>query len=247
MSTAQIPTINMKVRRFATQFQYSMIALVLMNVCPSRALAQDEPLAHMTQQNQEHDAGPAEQASALIKIVRESTERFKDVQVAEGEGYRLQFGCVSGDDFGAMGLHYVNGALVGSGVVDATRPQIVIYEPTARRKPETDRRRLSGYRRRVECEASGRPPELMGQLFHYVREPQSLRAPGVLHAACLGVEGQSQGRVRKLAPQRFVRVVRRPNHPSQAIVGPTAALQSAGGAKRLHRNRRLTIRKETIK
>ncbi len=36
--------------------------------------------------------------------------------------------------------------------------------------------------------------------------PQSLRSPGVLHAACLGVEGQSQRRVRELAPQRFVRV-----------------------------------------
>ena len=66
--------------------------------------------------------------SALIRIVRESTERFKDVSGGRGEGYRLQFGCVSGDDFGAMGLHYVNGALVNNGVVDATRPQIVIYE-----------------------------------------------------------------------------------------------------------------------
>ena len=41
MSTTQIPTIDMKVRQFATQFQYSMIALVLMSVCPLRALAQD--------------------------------------------------------------------------------------------------------------------------------------------------------------------------------------------------------------
>ena len=61
--------------------------------------------------------------------MREYTERFKDVKVAEAEGYALQFGCVSGDDFGAMGLHYINGNLVNSGVVDATRPQIVIYEP----------------------------------------------------------------------------------------------------------------------
>ena len=28
-----------------------------------------------------------------------------------------------------MGLHYVNGVLVNSGILDATRPQIVIYEP----------------------------------------------------------------------------------------------------------------------
>jgi hypothetical protein len=68
-------------------------------------------------------------SSALIKIVRESTERFKDVSVAQAEGYVLQFGCVSGSDSGAMGLHFVNGDLVNAGVIDATRPQIVIYEP----------------------------------------------------------------------------------------------------------------------
>jgi hypothetical protein len=34
-------TINPKTRQFARQFQCSMIALVLMNVCPARILAQD--------------------------------------------------------------------------------------------------------------------------------------------------------------------------------------------------------------
>ena len=29
-----------------------------------------------------------------------------------------------------MGLHYVNGDLVSKGVLDATHPQIVIYEAT---------------------------------------------------------------------------------------------------------------------
>src|SRR5690349_21728726 len=68
-------------------------------------------------------------ADGLIEAVRASTERFRDVSVAEAEGYSLLFGCVSGPDYGAMGLHYVNMGLVGSGVVDATKPQIVIYEP----------------------------------------------------------------------------------------------------------------------
>jgi hypothetical protein len=39
------------------------------------------------------------------------------------------FGCVSGPDWGAMGLHYVDLALVGDDRVDPTRPEIVIYEP----------------------------------------------------------------------------------------------------------------------
>ena len=210
MSTTQIPMLGMKVRQFARPFQYSMIALALMNICPLRALAQDGH-SH-TPCTTTNDAEAAKQ-SALLKIVRDSTERFKDVKVAERREYALQFGCVSGDDFGAMGLHYVNGALVkASGVVDATRPQIVIYEPTARRKSATDRRRLSGSRRRVGCEASGCRRSSWDS-FSISSEPQSLRAPGLLHAACLGVEGESQGRVRELAPQRFVPVIRRPNTP----------------------------------
>src|SRR5256885_13501041 len=63
------------------------------------------------------DGRPEDEGNALIRIVRESTERFKDVRVAEAEGYALQFGCVSGPDAGAMGLHFVNGGVVNSGVI----------------------------------------------------------------------------------------------------------------------------------
>ena len=73
-----------------------------------------------------------------------ATERFKDVAEAENEGYALTFGCVSGPDQGAMGLHYVNFALVGSGVIDPTQPQIVHLRTDAGRTPETYRGRLSG-------------------------------------------------------------------------------------------------------
>src|SRR5438270_7283987 len=117
----------MKVRRFATQFQCSMIALVLMNVCPLGALAQDGH-SHTPTPQYKRALDPQSSTGALLKIVRDSTERFKNVSVAEAEGYALQFGCVSGPDAGAMGLHYINRALVNSGVLDATRPQIVIYE-----------------------------------------------------------------------------------------------------------------------
>jgi hypothetical protein len=119
MSTPQVPT---KFRHFATQLQCSAIALVLMSICPLSALAQT---AH------EHATVTAEQKSqrgALVRAVREATARFQDVRAAENAGYRLEFGCVSGDDFGAMGLHYVNDTLVGNGIIDVSRPQIVLYE-----------------------------------------------------------------------------------------------------------------------
>ena len=55
--------------------------------------------------------------------MRDATERFRDVAVAEAEGYSLMFGCVSGPDSGAMGLHYVNLGLVGDGVLNRRVPR----------------------------------------------------------------------------------------------------------------------------
>ena len=75
-------------------------------------------------------------AGELIRVVRESTRRVHDVNVTMAEGYQLLFGCVSGPDDGAMGLHYVNMELAGDGVLDPRRPEIVIYEPL----PNGDRR-----------------------------------------------------------------------------------------------------------
>jgi hypothetical protein len=62
-------------------------ALVLMNVCPSRALAQDRHSHTPTPQRHEMTPDQQRNAGALLKIVRDSTERFKDVSVAEVEGY----------------------------------------------------------------------------------------------------------------------------------------------------------------
>jgi hypothetical protein len=146
-----------------------------MTVCPLRSLAQDGHSHTPTQQN-EMTQDQRSNANALIKIVRDSTARFKNVSVAEAEGYALQFGCVSGDDFGAMGLHYVNGALVKSGVLDATRPQIVIYEAMP-----NGGLRLIGADYLLVADAwnathSG-PPELMGQFFHLFTSPNRFGLP----------------------------------------------------------------------
>jgi hypothetical protein len=127
MSTSQVPTLTKRVSQLARQVKYSLIAFALVNVCILRAVAQDVH-SHSTTTPNELTADQQSNPSTLLRVVREATERFKDVRHAEHEGYRLEFGCVSGDDFGAMGLHYVNDTLVGNGIVDVTRPQIVLYE-----------------------------------------------------------------------------------------------------------------------
>lgn len=156
---------------------FAMTALVLMSVWSSRAQAQTSHSHTNAQQTQLTPDQKAEQ-NALLKIVRDSTERFKDVAQAEAEGYALQFGCVSGDSSGAMGLHFVNGALVNGGVIDATRPQIVIYEPT-----ENGQLKLIGADFLVLVDQWNKdprhtsPPELMGQLFHLFDAPNRFGLP----------------------------------------------------------------------
>ena len=137
--------------------------LVLLSGSPIRVLAE-----------QQHSH--ASNATTLVTIVKEATERFKDVALAEDAGYGLQFGCVSGPDWGAMGLHYVNFPLVLDGELDATRPEIVIYEPLP-----NGRLQLIGADYLVLADAwharHPEPPQLMGQLLHLFEAPNRFGLP----------------------------------------------------------------------
>ncbi len=105
----------MTVRGLVTRFTFSVAGmLALASLSVSRAHAADE-----------HDHGGLTPDS-LVKLVRQMTEPYKNVAAAEAAGYALAFGCVSGPDAGAMGLHYVNMPLVLDGEIDREAPEIVI-------------------------------------------------------------------------------------------------------------------------
>jgi hypothetical protein len=75
-----------------------------------------------------------------------------------------------------MGLHYVNLDLVGDGVVEAERPEIVIYEPR-----KNGRRRLIGADYLVLADAwhatNEATPQVMGQLMHLIPSPNRYGLP----------------------------------------------------------------------
>ncbi|HKW63702.1 MAG TPA: hypothetical protein VJN89_14220 [Candidatus Acidoferrum sp.] len=164
----------MNIKQVANQFQNSMLAVVLAATCPSGALAQNGHSHETPAQAQQLTTAQG----ALLKIVRDNTARFKDVSVAEAEGYSLLFGCVSGPDSGAMGMHFVNLSLVASGVIDATRPQIVIYEPT----PDGHLQLIGADFLVIasdwdKAHPGQGAPQLMGQLFHYFESPNRFGLP----------------------------------------------------------------------
>ena len=113
--------------------------------------------------------------SRLVQIVRANTAQFMNVNNLHGTGYAPLFGCVSGPDHGAMGIHYLNLGLVGDGQLDARTPEALIYEPVG------NARRLVGVEYIVDAQtwldAHGGPPELEGKLFNLVNAPNRYGIP----------------------------------------------------------------------
>jgi hypothetical protein len=149
----------------------SIVGVLVLVAIPSPRLRAQ---ASGTAQTAQHHAAGAD--NALVKVVRESTARFQNVAAAEAEGYHLMFGCVSGPDSGAMGLHYVNLDLVGDGELDPTKPEIVIYEPA-----RNGQLKLVGADYLVFADAWDKKgvgtPQLMGQLLHLFESPNRFGLP----------------------------------------------------------------------
>jgi hypothetical protein len=168
----------MKIGRFSTHLVYPVIGLLAgVSSLPSRALAQDSRTDTLALHHHQPDQKAG--ATGLLKVVREVTERFRDVEVAKAAGYELLFGCVSGSEWGAMGMHFVNMSLVfDDGVLDPRQPEIVIYEPLP-----SGRLRLIGADYLVPAAAwhtknpTAGPPELMGQLLHLFESPNRFGLP----------------------------------------------------------------------
>lgn len=130
------------------------------------------PVAPASAQSHMHDGAVR---SSLVQTVRDATRPFVDVTVAETSGYGPAFGCVSGPQEGAMGVHYVNGPLVADGELDAATPEALMYEVSR------GRARLLGVEYIVDAATwlarHGGPPTLEGQAFQLVSSPNRYGLP----------------------------------------------------------------------
>lgn len=114
-------------------------------------------------------------ASTLADTVRQATARFHDVDEATAAGYASMFGCVSGPQGGAMGIHYINGNLVGDGVLDPEQPEALLYEMI------DGELHFLGVEFLVLADAwhdrNEATPALRGQLFNFVGSPNRYGNP----------------------------------------------------------------------
>jgi hypothetical protein len=133
-------------------------------------------------QNQ-HQSSNQSRRNELVKIVRQVTAKYyqQPVRVAEDDGYQLLFGCVSDEDSGAMGLHYVklDRYMPSPGVFDAEviaeEPEILLYEPTPWGP------RITGADYLIDAatwnKTHAHAPELNGQIFHFFDAPNRFGLP----------------------------------------------------------------------
>ena len=97
----------------------------------------------------------------LVDPVQAANDRFQDVAVAVAEGYG-PIPCATSTQVGAMGIHYVNGALLKDGVTDIAHPEAVMYEPM----PDGKLMLVA-----VEYIAFKGPAALEGHLFNFNSAP----------------------------------------------------------------------------
>jgi len=75
-----------------------------------------------------HGGGPLA-GSPLLDKVRDATRRYRDINVATGEGWVQATPCVSGPNEGAMGVHFLKPERLMDGQLKADEPEMLIYEP----------------------------------------------------------------------------------------------------------------------
>ena len=93
------------------------------------ALASPARLARAGDQGAEaqHGAHTGATSSAFVEEVRRATAPFRDIRNLPA-GYVPVLGCVSGPLVGAMGVHFLNPALLGDAALDPAQPEALIYE-----------------------------------------------------------------------------------------------------------------------
>ena len=133
-------------------------------------------------------AGTALAGPSGLARAKAATPRFNSLTQAEQVGYGLPpmgplHECIASfDGTGSMGFHYINGAnLDGTGTIDPTKPEALVYA-------EDDNGRLKLVALEYVVFASewtnAQPPQLFGETFMFVPEPNRYELPPfwALHA-----------------------------------------------------------------
>jgi hypothetical protein len=111
-----------RLRRFLLT---AALPIALPFAIPLAALAADPMMAGHDHADMHGPIG----GSPLLEKVRDATRRYRDINIATGEGWVQATPCVSGPNEGAMGVHFLKPDRLMDGQLKADEPEMLIYEP----------------------------------------------------------------------------------------------------------------------
>jgi hypothetical protein len=124
---------------------------------------------------------PAGAAPGWLSHLRDATQQYQSLKTAKADGYgKLKdaagIACIDNPPEGGMGVHFVNGDLVGDAVAVADTPEVLVYQPTA------DGMRLVAleyviFRKAWRAEHPTGRPQLFGQKFELLRKDNRYGLP----------------------------------------------------------------------
>ena len=107
--------------------------------------------------------------------IRAETAAFHQLDAALAAGYGVLHECTDEETgLGAMGQHYVKGAVVGDAIFDLSQPEVLVYEPTPNGRMRLVAVEFVVF---VDVWGSGPPPELFGRQLQLVPFPNRYGVP----------------------------------------------------------------------
>src|SRR5215813_10681568 len=130
----------------------------------------------------------ANRADPAVEAARKATAKYQRLDVAISGRYDLlvdanKIACIDLPGAGGMGIHFVNGALVGDPAIVATKPEALVYAPQKNGRLQLAALEYVVIKSAWDETHSG-PPSLFGQTFNLTLSPNRFGLPAFysLHA-----------------------------------------------------------------
>jgi len=127
----------------------------------------------------------ANRDTSALAVAKEASAPYRNVAVAERAGYSeltdaKKIACIQMPGVGGMGVHYVNGTLVGDATIDPRKPEALVYQPTAKGLHLVALEYIVFAAKWKQAA----PPELFGRTFDYTPRGNRFGLPAfwALHA-----------------------------------------------------------------
>jgi hypothetical protein len=128
-------------------------------------------------------------ANADLEKARNASAAFQRTGAAQAAGYgrfldAAGIACIEQPGLGGMGIHYVNGGLVGDAILDPARPEALVYEPDRFGNLRLVALEYLVFKEVWEGAGHTSPPTLFGMPFDFTNAPNRYGIPPfyALHA-----------------------------------------------------------------